>query len=66
MLAVGWALIQGCEPGTLVFLVSLSLELLGLLHSMVTGFNQQAPQEDHGEVVYGLVSKDTEYHFCHS
>lgn len=38
MLAVGWALIQGCEPGTLVFLVSLSLELLGLLHSMVTGF----------------------------
>ena len=38
----------------------------GLPHSMVTGFNQQAPQEDHGEVVYGLVSKDTEYHFCHS
>ena len=22
----------------------------GLPHSMVTGFNQQAPQEDHGEV----------------
>ena len=38
----------------------------GLPHSMVTGFNPQPPQEDHGKVVYGLVSKDTEHHFRHS
>ena len=38
----------------------------GAPHSMVAGFNKQAPQEDHGGMVYDLTSKSTEHHFCHS
>ena len=36
----GWELSQGCEPGTLVSHVTLSMGLLGLPHSMVTGFQE--------------------------
>lgn len=44
-----WELSQGFGPGTLVLSVSLSMGLLGLPHSVVAGFQEQASQESQVE-----------------
>ena len=59
--AVGQELSQGCGPGTSVPLVSLC-GLLGLPHSKVAGFQEQASQERQAESVLPLMTEPLKSH----